>query len=142
MAFQRKRQNSRSHSLWIHNTHACMHACTHIHVHTQLAGDTLLPCTIYGTAQFKLDSTYVQQGHDTTRFSFTCMQACVCMQDGDVKPTMQSFRVCTRHVHDARVHVRNTHAKLIVSQGQRNKLYKHVYVLRCNPPHDTRCKSC
>ena len=30
----------------------------------------------------------------------------------------------------------------IVSQGQRNKLHKHVYVLRCNPPHDTRRKFC
>ena len=26
----------------------------------------------------------------------------------------------------------------IVSQGQRNKLYKHVNVLRCNPPRDAR----
>ena len=52
---------------------------------------------------------------------------------------MQSTRVCTRRVHDARVHIRNAHTKLeyacmqIVSQGQQNKLYKHVYVLRCNP---------
>ena len=28
-----------------------------------------------------------------------------------------------------------------VSQGQWNKLYKHVYVLRCNPLRDTRRKS-
>ena len=57
---------------------------------------------------------------------------------GDVKPTVQSSCVCTRRVHDAHVHVWNAHVNFglrmqIVSQGQRNKLYKHVYVLRCNP---------
>ena len=36
---------------------------------------------MYGTAQFKLDRTRIQQGHDMTRFYFTHMQACMCMQD-------------------------------------------------------------
>ena len=68
---------------------------------------------------------------------------------GDVKPIVQSSRVCTRHVHDACMNVRNAYSKFglrmhanCISQGQSNKLYKHVYVLRCNPTHDTRCKSC
>ena len=47
-------------------------------------------------------------------FHFTRMQACVCARKiDDVKPTVQSSRVCTRHVQfaDAHVHVRNAHAK-------------------------------
>ena len=63
--------------------------------------------TSYGTAQFKLDRTCMQHGFDMTCFSFHTY-AC---KIGDVKPTMQSSHVYTRHVHDARVHVRNVHAK-------------------------------
>ena len=69
-----------------------------------------------------------------------------------IKPTMQSSRVSTRHVHDSlQIHVcmlgmhmpsLNYACMQIISQGQWNKLYKHVHVLSCNPPGDTRHKSC
>ena len=70
--------------------------------------------------------------------SHACKPACAC-KIGDIKPTVQSSRVSTRCVHDARMHVRMHTPYLdyacmqIVSQGQWNKLYKHVYVLRCSP---------
>ena len=54
---------------------------------------------MYGTAQFKLDRTCVQHGLDTTHFLFH-MYACARKID-DVKPTMQSFHVRTRHVHNS-----------------------------------------
>ena len=75
--------------------------------------------------------------HGTFFISHECKPAFAC-KIGDVKPTVQSSCVRTKCVHDARVHVRNAHAKIInlnytcmqiVSQGQQNKLYKHVYVL-------------
>ena len=76
-------------------------------------------------------------------FHFTRVQAaCTCKID-DVKPTLQSSHVCTRCVHDSlqmHVSMSGMHTSnldyvcmQIVSQGQWNKLYKHVYVLRCNP---------
>ena len=34
-----------------------------------------------GTTQFKLDRTHVQHGLNITHFSFTHVQACMCMQD-------------------------------------------------------------
>ena len=64
----------------------------------------------YGTAEFKLNRTHMQQGHDTFFISHACNPACA-HKIGDVKPTMQSSRVHTRRVHDARGHVRNAHAK-------------------------------
>ena len=87
-----------------------------------------------GTAQFKLDRTCVQQGHNTTRHVFYLrrMQACVCTQDDDVKLTVQSSHVRTISVHDARVHVRNAHTKFgfcvhaNCKPRTANKLYKHV----------------
>ena len=70
--------------------------------------------------------------HDTFFISHVCKPVYACKID-DVKSTVQSSHVGTISVHDARVHVRNAHAKFglrvymqIVSQGQRNKLYKHV----------------
>ena len=48
--------------------------------------------------------------HDTFFISHVYEHACA-RQIDDVKPTMQSSRVCTRRAHDARVHVRNAHAK-------------------------------
>ena len=48
--------------------------------------------------------------HDTFFISHVCKPACA-RKIGDVKPTVQSSRICTRHVHDTRVHVRNVHAK-------------------------------
>ena len=95
----------------------------------------------YGTAQFKLDSIQVQQGHKTTSFSFhihTCKPACAC-KIGDIKPIVQSFSVCITHVYVARVHVRNAHAKFELHMHANckpmtgDKLYKYAYVLRCNP---------
>ena len=85
--------------------------------------------------------------HDTFFISHACNPACA-RKIGDIKPTMQTSRVCTRHVHDACVHVTNAHAKfgLCVHANCKprtsEKLYKHVYVLRCNPLRDTRHKSC
>ena len=73
--------------------------------------------------------------HDTFFILHACKPACA-RKIGDVKPIVQSSRVHTRRVHNVRVHVRNAHAKFgmqIGSQGQRNELYKHVYVLGCNP---------
>ena len=89
--------------------------------------------------------------HDTFFISHVCKHAYALKID-DVKPTMQSFCVHTRRVHGSlQMHVcmsgmctpnlDYTYMQ-IVSEGQRNKLYKHVHVLRCNPPRDTRCKSC
>ena len=56
---------------------------------------------------------------------------------------MQSSRVCTRRVHDSlQMHACKSGmytpnldyvCMQIISQGQWNKLYKHVHVLRCNP---------
>ena len=53
--------------------------------------------------------------HNTFFISHACKPVCA-HEIGDVKPTMQSSRVRTRHVHDAHVHdahvhVRNAHTK-------------------------------
>ena len=66
-----------------------------------------------GTAQFKLDSTCVQQGHDTTCFSFhtsASLRVHARLVTSNLR-TMQSCHVCTRRVQDACVHVRNVHTK-------------------------------
>ena len=42
--------------------------------------------------------------HDTFFISHACKPECA-RKIGDVKPTVQSSRVCTRHVHDALMHV-------------------------------------
>ena len=42
--------------------------------------------------------------------SRACKPACA-RKIGDVKPTVQSSCARTRRVHDARMHVRNAHAK-------------------------------
>ena len=105
---------------------------------------------MYSTAQFKLDRTRVQHGLDMT-ISHACKPACACKID-DVKPTVHCSRVCTRRVHNSLqmhacmlgIHTPNLDyaCMQIVSQGQRNKLYKHVHVLRCNPCRDKKRKSC
>ena len=80
--------------------------------------------------------------HDMFFISHSCKPACVCKID-DVKPTVQSSHVCTTRVHDACVHVMNAHTKFGLHMHENCKpLYKHVYVLRCKLPHDTRHKSC
>ena len=48
--------------------------------------------------------------HDTFFISHTCKLVCAGKND-DVKPPVQISRACTRRVHDARVHGRNSHAK-------------------------------
>ena len=48
--------------------------------------------------------------HDTFFSSHACKPECAC-KISDVKPTVQSSCVRTRHVHYACVHVRNAHAK-------------------------------
>ena len=48
--------------------------------------------------------------HDTFFISHACKPLCTRKVE-DVKPTVESSRVRTRRVHDARVHVRNAHAK-------------------------------
>ena len=59
--------------------------------------------------------------HDTFFISHACKPACA-RKIGDVKPTVQSSRVCTRRVHDAPMHVKNAHAKY--------ELHLHAY---CKP---------
>ena len=83
--------------------------------------------------------------------SHACKPACARKID-DVKPTIQSSCVRTRCVHDSLqmhtcmsgMHTPNLDYACIqiVSQGQQNKLYNHVHVLRCNPPRDAIRKSC
>ena len=60
------------------------------------------------------------------------------------KALMYALHVCTMHMCMSGMHMPNLDytCMQIVSQRQRNKLYKHVYVLRCNPPRNTRHKSC
>ena len=66
----------------------------------------------YDTAQFKLDKARVWHVLDTTCFfiSHACRHACVRKID-DVETLVQSTRVCTRRVAEARVHFRHVHAK-------------------------------
>ena len=66
---------------------------------------------VYSTAQLNLtEHTCSKARHDTFFISHACKPVCA-RKIGDVKPTMQSSHVCTRRVHDARMHVRNSHAK-------------------------------
>ena len=100
----------------------------------------------YGTAQFKLDRTCVQQGHDTTCFSFHMhaslyVHARLVTSNLPCKALVYALDMCRMHVCMAGMHTSYA-CMQIVSQGQWNILYKHVYVLRCNPSHDTRRKSC
>ena len=48
---------------------------------------------------------------------------------------MYALDMCTMHAWMSGMHMPNLDyaCMQIVSQGQQNKLYKHVYVLRCNP---------
>ena len=111
--------------------------------------ELLVSHIIYGTARFKLDSARVQQGHNTTHFSFLThaslhVHARLVTSKLTCKALVYALDVCTMYVCMSGMHTPNLDYVCIqiVSQGQQNKLYKHVYVLRCNPPHDTRCKSC
>ena len=76
--------------------------------------------------------------------SHVCKLICAHKIDHD-KPTVKSSKTCvrTRRVYDSLqmhtcmsgMHTPNLDyaCMQIVSQGQWNKLYKHVHVLRCNP---------
>ena len=71
-----------------------------------------------GTVQLKLNLTEHVCSKGTTRqYTFFISHACklVCAHKiDDVKPTAQSSHVHTISVHDARVNVRNTHAKFVL----------------------------
>ena len=60
------------------------------------------------------------------------------------KALVYALDMCTMHVCMSGMYTPNLDymCMQIVNQGQRNKLYKHICVLRCNPPRDTRRKSC
>ena len=99
---------------------------------------------MYGTAQFKLDRTRVQQGHGMTRFSFHThaslhVHAGLVTSNLPCKALVYILDVCMMYMCMSGTHMPNLDytCMQIVSQRQRNKLYKHVYVLRCNPSRDT-----
>ena len=99
---------------------------------------------MYGTAQFKLDRTRMQQGHNMTRFSFHThaslhVHARLVTSNLPCKALVYTLDVCMMHMCMSGTHMPNLNytCMQIVSQRQRNKLYKHVYVPRCNHPSDT-----
>ena len=94
----------------------------------------------YGTAQFKLDRTHMQQGHDMTHFSFHMraslrVQARLVTSNLPCKALVYALDMCMMHACMSGMHTPNLDyaCMQIASQGQWNKLYKHVYVLRCKP---------
>ena len=96
----------------------------------------------YNIAQFTLDRTYVQHGLDMTCFSFHTLaslrvHARLVMSNLPCKAfvTVSALDVCMTHACMSGMHTPNLDYAFmqIISQGQRNKLYKHVHVLRCNP---------
>ena len=93
----------------------------------------------YSTAQFKLDRTRVQHGLDMTYFLFhMCASMCVhtrlVMSNLPCIALMYALDVCTMRACMSGMHTPNLDyaCMQIVSQGQRNKLYKHVHVLKYN----------
>ena len=64
---------------------------------------------MYGTAQFKLDKARVWHVLDTTCFHFARVQCA--RKINDIETLVQSTRVRTIRVAEARVHVRYVHAK-------------------------------
>ena len=96
----------------------------------------------YNIAQFTLDRTYVQNGLDMTCFSFHTLaslrvHARLVMSNLPCKAfvTVSALDVCMMHACMSGMHTPNLDCAFmqIVSQGQWNKFYKHVHVLRCNP---------
>ena len=85
---------------------------------------------MHGTDQYKLDSTPMWHGLNTTCFQFTCVQACRAHKIDDMKPIVQSSRVYTRCVHNnLQMHV--AHAKFgFVHANCKPRTVEHV--LRCN----------
>ena len=97
-----------------------------------------------GTAQFKLDRISVQQGHDMTPFSFHThaslhVHARLVTSKLPCKALVYTLDVCMMHMCRSGTYMPNLDymCMQIICQRQRNKLYKHVYVLRGNPTHDT-----
>ena len=89
----------------------------------------------YGTAQFKLDRTCVQHGLDMTHFSFHTraslrVHARLVMSNLPCKALVYALDMCMMHSCMSGMHTPNLNYTCmhIVSQGPRNKLYKHVYV--------------
>ena len=87
---------------------------------------------LYSTAQFKLDRTRVQHGLDTTHFSFHMrasmhVHARLMISNLRCIALVYALDVCKMHTPNL-----DYACMQIVSQGQWNKLYKHVHVLRCN----------
>ena len=96
----------------------------------------------YNIVQFTLDRTYMQHGLDMTCFSFHTLASLrvytrLVMSNLPCKAfvTVSALDVCMMHACMSGMHTPNLDCAYmqIVSQGQRNKLYKHVHVLRCNP---------
>ena len=86
----------------------------------------------YGTVQFKLDRTCVQHELNTTCFSFHT-HARWMTSNLLCKPLVYTLDMCMNHACMSGMHTPNLDyaCMQIVSQGQWNKLYKHVHVLRC-----------
>ena len=91
----------------------------------------------YNIAQFTLDRTYVQHGLDMTCFSFHTLaslrvHARLVMSNLPCKAfvTVSALDVCMMHACMSGMHTQNLDCAFmqIVSQGQRNKFYKHVHV--------------
>ena len=79
----------------------------------------------YGTAQFKLDRTHVQQGHDTTRFLFHTraslhVHARLVMSNLPCKALVYALDVCTMQACMSEIHTPNLDyvCMQFVSQGQ------------------------
>ena len=72
---------------------------------------------MYGTAQFKLDSTHMQQGHDTARFSFHMhaslhVHARLVMSNPLYKALVYTLDVCTMYACMSGMHTPNFACKL------------------------------
>ena len=68
-------------------------------------------------------------------FHFARVHARLVMSNLPCKALVYTLDVCTMHACMSGIHMPNLDyaCMQIVSQGQQNKLHKHVYVLRCNP---------
>ena len=89
----------------------------------------------YSTTQFKLDRTRMQHGRDMARFSFhtrASMRVHARLMTSNLPciAVVYALDVCMSGMHMPNL---NYTYMQIVSQGQQNKLYKHVHVVRCNP---------
>ena len=119
--------------------HMCItykHTCIHTYIHTYIHTCMHTYIHTYSTAQFKLNRTRVQQGHDMAHFSFRMhasllAHARLMMSSLPCIALVYALDVCTMYVCMSEMHTPNLDyaCKRTVSQGWRNKIYKHVYVL-------------